>query len=47
MMEIQWKDNVKARILNESQNNAHRVNNAKEKTRAQLATYEYLRTINR
>ncbi len=47
MMEIQWKDNVKARVLNESQNNAHRVNNAKEKTRAQLATYEYLRTINR
>lgn len=38
--EISWSDNVKARILNESQNNEYRKNN-KEEIRSQLAIYEY------
>lgn len=38
--EISWNDNVKARILNEEQNNIYRKNN-KSKTRSQLAIYDY------
>jgi len=38
--EISWNDNVKARILNESQNNEYRKNN-KEEIRSQLAIYDY------
>jgi len=38
--EISWNDNVKARILNEEQNNIYRKNN-KTKIRSQLAIYDY------
>ena len=38
--EISWNDNVKARNLNESQNNEYRKNN-KEEIRSQLAIYDY------
>jgi len=38
--EISWNDNVKARILNEEQNNIYRKNN-KDKIRSQLAIYDY------
>ena len=38
--EISWSDNVKARILNESQNNEYRKND-KEEIRSQLAIYDY------
>ena len=38
--EISWKDNVKARVFNSSQNNAYRKNNAPE-VRSQFATYDY------
>ncbi|AUP77207.1 polyphosphate kinase 1 [Flavivirga eckloniae] len=37
---ISWNDNVKARVLNESQDNNYRINN-KEKVRSQFATYDY------
>ncbi|MFI1773634.1 polyphosphate kinase 1 [Thalassobellus citreus] len=37
---ICWNDNVKARLLNESQNNEYRVND-KPKVRSQFATYDY------
>ena len=37
---ISWSDNVKARILNESQENEYRKNN-KKKVRSQFAIYDY------
>ena len=40
--EICWKDNVKSRILNATQNNAYKRNN-EPKVRAQFATYDYLK----
>jgi polyphosphate kinase len=39
-LDICWKDNVKARILDEGQSNAY-INNAGSKVRSQYATYEY------
>ncbi|MFS4456887.1 polyphosphate kinase 1 [Maribacter sp. 2304DJ31-5] len=38
--EISWRDNVKARLFNEAQDNAYRENN-KEKVRSQFALYDY------
>lgn len=38
--EISWNDNVKSRIINKTQKNQYRKNN-KEKTRSQLAIYDY------
>jgi polyphosphate kinase len=38
--EISWNDNVKARVLNQAQNNEYRKNN-KSKIRSQLAIYDY------
>lgn len=38
--EISWKDNVKARVYNSSQNNVYRKNNA-PKVRSQFAMYDY------
>jgi polyphosphate kinase len=38
--EISWNDNVKARHINENQNNMYRKNN-KTKVRSQLALYDY------
>lgn len=40
IFEICWKDNLKARILNETQDNQYRQNNL-PKLRAQFETYEY------
>ncbi|MDC1505465.1 polyphosphate kinase 1 [Winogradskyella sp.] len=40
LFEICWSDNVKARIINESQDNRYRVNN-KKKMRSQFETYDY------
>ncbi|MGB5419548.1 polyphosphate kinase 1 [Algibacter sp.] len=37
---ISWNDNVKARILNDSQENEYRINK-KTKVRSQFATYDY------
>lgn len=40
--DICWNDNVKARILNETQDNTYKRNNA-PKIRSQFATYDYLK----
>ncbi|WP_296313972.1 polyphosphate kinase 1 [Winogradskyella sp. UBA3174] len=40
LFEICWNDNVKARIINENQDNNYRVND-KKKIRAQFETYDY------
>ncbi|MCF7560638.1 polyphosphate kinase 1 [Sabulilitoribacter multivorans] len=37
---ISWSDNVKARLLNDSQENVYRIND-KEKVRSQFAMYDY------
>jgi polyphosphate kinase len=42
ILKIQWKDNVKVRIINKIQNNTYRKSVAKLKTRAQIDIYEYL-----
>ncbi|WP_299130389.1 polyphosphate kinase 1 [uncultured Winogradskyella sp.] len=47
LYEICWNDNVKARVINETQNNAYRRDN-KSKVRAQYDTYNYyLKKLNR
>ena len=38
--EISWNDNVKARVFNESQDNAY-LKNSKIETRSQFAMYDY------
>ena len=42
MMELQWKDNVKARVFNETQSNVFKLKAAGEKTvRSQDAIYDF------
>jgi polyphosphate kinase len=43
MMEIQWRDNSKARIINKMQNNAYRKTQSQTKRRAQIDLYTYLK----
>jgi polyphosphate kinase len=43
MMEIQWRDNSKARIINKIQNNTYRKTQAQTKRRAQVDLYTYLK----
>lgn len=43
ILEIQWSDNIKARVVDSEQNNNHRRNAGRQKVRAQDAIYEYLR----
>ncbi len=45
IINIQLHDNVKARILNEQQNNSYKRAISKTKTRAQIAIYNYLKTL--
>jgi polyphosphate kinase len=42
ILRLQWKDNVKARIINKIQNNSYKKSVAKQKTRSQMDIYEYL-----
>jgi polyphosphate kinase len=42
-IELQWKDNVKARILNRNQDNQYRSNDKKSLVRSQHEFYEYLK----
>jgi polyphosphate kinase len=42
ILELQWKDHVKARIINKLQDNQYRTATGKEKIRAQDAIYRYL-----
>lgn len=44
IFDIQWCDNVKARILDAKQSNQYRTSNGKEKIRSQEATHDYLKT---
>ncbi|HWB64631.1 MAG TPA: polyphosphate kinase 1 [Chitinophagales bacterium] len=44
MLEIQWKDNVKARVFDSTEQNTHRVTASKKRVRAQEAIYEYLKS---
>lgn len=43
ILEIQWKDNTKARIINQQQDNRYFGNNQKIKNRAQIDIYNYLK----
>jgi polyphosphate kinase len=43
ILEIQWRDNVKARMINEKQDNIYRVTESKTKVRAQDEIYKYLK----
>ncbi|MEP7170563.1 MAG: polyphosphate kinase 1, partial [Bacteroidota bacterium] len=43
ILEIQWRDNVKARMINEKQDNIYRTSESKTKVRAQDEIYKYLR----
>lgn len=43
ILEIQWRDNVKARIINEKQDNTYRITESKTKTRAQDEIYKFLK----
>jgi polyphosphate kinase len=43
IMEIQWSDNVKARIVDAQQSNSHKPSTTKNKIRAQEAIYDYLK----
>lgn len=42
MMELQWKDNVKSRIVDTGQKNEYKLSNSKLKVRSQTAIYNYL-----
>ena len=47
MLEIQWSDNVKARVVDEMQKNQHKTPaHDQKKVRAQEAIYEYLKAAN-
>ena len=46
MMDIQWSDNVKARVMDETQQNEHRTTGSKEAVRSQDAIYKYLKQLN-
>ncbi len=43
MLEIQWRDNQKARLVNANPINSYRKTGSEEKIRAQVAIYEYFR----
>lgn len=43
ILEIQWSDNTKARVMDAEQNNEHRTTKSKTKVRAQHAIYDYLK----
>lgn len=42
IMELQWSDNTKARVIDATQSNSYRKTNSKVKVRAQEAIYKYL-----
>jgi hypothetical protein len=45
MFNLQWSDNVKARILDGGQINQYRSQNGLERVRAQTAIYKYLKNL--
>jgi polyphosphate kinase len=44
-IDIQWLDNVKARILNNTQSNRYRKTNSKKSVRSQVEIYNYLKSL--
>lgn len=46
LFDIQWRDNVKARVLDPLQKNNYKADNSVLKTRAQVEYYNYLRNLN-
>jgi polyphosphate kinase len=44
-LEIQFQDNVKARVINQAQDNEQRSSNGGEPVRSQVAIYEWLREV--
>ena len=47
MLDIQWSDNIKARVVDEMQKNQHKtLSFNQKKVRAQEAIYDYLKLIN-
>ncbi len=45
MLEIQWTDNVKARIIDENLKNEHRSTSTRHKVRSQEVIYDYLKSL--
>jgi polyphosphate kinase len=43
MLEIQWNDNTKARLISYSLPNQYRRNDAQQKIRSQVEIYNYLK----
>jgi polyphosphate kinase len=46
ILDLQWKDNVKARIIDKKNTNRFRELNSEERIQSQLATYNYLKSKN-
>jgi len=46
LFEIQFNDNVKARVINEFQDNRYKTDNKNKKLRSQYETYRYLKEMN-
>jgi polyphosphate kinase len=42
ILNLQWKDNVKARVINREQTNAYRYRGNRRRIRSQMAIYDYL-----
>ena len=47
LFEIQYKDNVKSRIINEFQDNQYKTDYYTSKIRSQYETYRYLKEMNK
>jgi polyphosphate kinase len=45
LLELQWSDTTKARILDKEQANAYKPRGNRRKIRSQMATYEYLKAL--
>ena len=46
ILEIQWSDNTKGRVINMKQDNSYSIRNSKPKVRSQDAIYQYLKKLN-
>ncbi|MCH9028909.1 MAG: polyphosphate kinase 1 [Bacteroidetes bacterium] len=46
LIELQWNDNTKARVIDESQKNEYRTSKSKKKIRSQYEIYDYIQEIN-
>jgi polyphosphate kinase len=45
ILELQWSDNTKARVINETQDNEYKSSRTKLKFRAQDSIYQYLKRL--